>query len=471
MSTELKRIGEKARACAGLVFTTLYHHVTDIDNLRESYKALDGRKATGVDGTTKAEYGANLEENLQELSGKLKRMGYRPNPKRRSYVPKPGSDKKRPLGISCLEDKIVEEMVKRVLEPIYETEFEECSYGYRPGRSPQDCVQALGATVQQGRVSYVVEADIRGFFDHVNHEWLMKFLRKRIGDDRILRLINRMLKSGILEDGLVKASEEGTPQGSIISPLLSNVYLHYVLDQWFSQRVIRGCKGEAYFFRFADDFVACFQYKNEAEIFRRRLGERLGQFHLQLAEEKTSCIAFGRFARDNAAGRGEKPGEFTFLGFTFYCGKTRNGLFKVKRRTSRKKLGQSLSKFTEWARESRKVLRKGEMFRRAKTRIVGHLNYYAITDNGKMCSTYLYLATRILFKWINRKSQRKSYTWKGFNQVLKWVGWPTVRIRVQMSPFERGALPQNVQSKSRIRESLSYGSERGGDEHLCKACA
>ncbi len=444
MSTELKRIGEKARACPGLVFTSLYHHVTDIDNLRESYNSLDGRKATGIDGITKEAYGVELEANLQELSEKLKRMGYRPQPKKRGYVPKPGSDKKRPLGISSLEDKIVEEMVKRVLEPIYETEFERCSYGYRPGRSPQECVQALGATIQQRKVSYVVEADIRGFFDHVNHEWLIKFLEVRIGDKRILRLIYRMLKSGIMEDGLVRASEEGTPQGSIISPLLSNVYLHYVLDRWFIRRVTRGCKGEAYLFRFADDFVACFQNKGEAEIFRRRLGERLGYFHLQLAEEKTRSIEFGRFARGKARVRGEKPGEFTFLGFTFYCGKTRNGGFKVKRRTSRKKLSQSLRKFTEWARESRKTLRKGEMLRRAKARVIGHLNYYAVTDNGKMCGIYLYQATRILFKWINRKSQRKSYTWEGFNQVLKWVGWPTIRIRVNMSPFGGGALPQNV---------------------------
>lgn len=444
MSTELKRIGEKARTCAGLVFTSLYHHITDIDNLRDSYHSLDGRKATGMDGITKEAYGVDLERNLQELSGKLKQMGYRPKPKRRTYVPKPGSDTKRPLGISCFEDKIVEEMVKRVLEPIYETEFEKCSYGYRPGRSPLDCVQALGATIQQRNVSYVVEADIRGFFDHVNHQWLMKFLSKRIGDNRVLRLIHRMLKSGILEDGLVQASEEGTPQGSIISPLLSNIYLHYTLDQWFSRRVTKGCQGEAYFFRYADDFVACFQYKSEAEIFRRRLGERLDSVHLQLAEEKTNCIPFGRFARANAVAKGGKPGEFTFLGFTFYCGKTRNGRFKVKRRTSRKKMGQSLRKFTEWAKESRASLRKGEMLRRAKSRIQGHLNHYAITDNGRMCHTYLYLATRILFKWINRKSQRKAYTWKEFNQVLKWVGWPTARIQVQMSPFENGALPRNV---------------------------
>jgi hypothetical protein len=203
--------------------------------------------------------------------------------------------------------------------------------------------------------------------------------------------------------------------------------------------VTRGCKGEAYLFRFADDFVACFQYRQEAGIFHRRLGEVLNHYHLQLAEEKTSCMEFGRFARGIARARGEKPREFTFLGFTFYCGKTKKGRFKVKRRTSRKKLNQSLIKFTEWVRKARDTLRKGELLRRAKVRIVGHLNYYAITDNSKKCGDFLYFATRILFKWINRKSQRRSYTWEGFNQVLNWVKWPTTRIRVNMNPFERSA--------------------------------
>jgi group II intron reverse transcriptase/maturase len=434
MSTDLTRIGERARKEPDLVFTSLYHHVTDLDNLRDCYEALDDDKAVGVDGVTKEQYGENLEENLQSLSDWLKRMGYRPQPRRRTYIPKPGSDKGRPLGISCFEDKIVELAVKRVLEPIYEEIFEDSSYGYRPGRSQHSCLDKLGRTIQQRRINYVVESDIRGFFDEVSHKWMLKFLEHRIGDPRIRRLISRMLKGGIMEDGLVQASEKGTPQGSILSPLLSNIYLHYVLDLWFSRRIKRQCQGEAYYFRFADDFLACFEHKGDAEHFKNRLNGRLEGFALKVAEEKTRCIEFGRFARRDARKLGQKPKEFTFLGFTHYCGKTRKRNFRVKRRTSRKKFAESLREFTDWTRKSRSVLRKGEMLQRAKIRLSGHLNYYAITDNSRMCSRYRHYVTRILFKWLNRKSQRRSYTWKGYLQALKWVGWPKTSIRKDLSP-------------------------------------
>jgi group II intron reverse transcriptase/maturase len=437
VATDLTRIGEKARKEPGLVFTSLYHHICDVDNLCACYDALDAKKAPGVDGVTKEEYGRNLEENLRELSGRLKRMGYRPGPKRRSYIPKSGSEKGRPLGISNLEDKIVEEAVKRTLEPIYEAVFEDSRYGYRPERSQHQCLYALGRTIQQKKVTHVVEADIKRFFDTVNHEWMIKFLRHRIGDERVIRVIIRMLKSGILEDGLVRATEEGTPQGSILSPLLSNIYLHYVLDLWFSRRVSRQSRGEAYYFRFADDFVACFQYKGDAESFRKRLEDRLEGFGLKVAQEKSRCIEFGRFARQNANKRGEKPKEFTFLGFTHYCGKTKEGYFKVKRRTSRKKLGRSLRELTDWAKKARCVLKKGEMLRWARMKVIGHLSYYAITDNLERCSYYVYRATRIVFKWLNRKSQRKAYTWKGFEQALAWVRWPTVRVRKDLNPCRR----------------------------------
>jgi len=437
VANDLTRIGERARREPGLVFNNLYHHIYDEENLKSSYETLEAGKATGVDGETKEQYGENLEERLKDLSLRLRQMSYKPQPKRRSYIPKPGDAKGRPLGISCLEDKIVEGATKRTLEPIYEAVFEENSYGYRPGRSPHQCVDEVGRTIQQKKVNYVVEADIKGFFDAVNHEWMIKFLRHRIGDERVIRLIIRMLKGGIMEEGLVKATEEGTPQGSILSPLLSNIYLHYVLDLWFNKRYSKEIKGEAYYFRFADDFIACFQYREEAESFQRRLKDRLEGFNLQLAEEKTRSLQFGRFARQDAKKRDDKPKEFTFLGFTFYCGKTKNGYFKVKRKTSRKKLGLSLARFTEWAKKSRKVLKKGEMLKRARARVVGHLNYYAITDNTERCNDYLYYATRILFKWLNRKSQRKAYTWEKFNKALVWVDWPKPVVRKDLNPFRR----------------------------------
>ena len=437
MSTDLTRIGERARKQPDLIFTSLYHHVADLGNLRACYDALDGDKAVGVDGVTKEQYGDDLEENLRDLADRLKRMGYRPRPRRRSYIPKPGSEKGRPLGISCFEDKVVELAVKRVLEPIYEEIFEDSSYGYRPGRSQHSCLDKLGRTIQQKRVNHVVESDIRGFFDEVSHKWMLKFLAHRIGDRRIPRLISRMLKAGIMEDGLVQASEKGTPQGSILSPLLSNIYLHYVLDLWFSRRVKRQCRGKAYYFRFADDFLACFERKGDAENFTKWLTDRVEGFNLKVAEEKTRCIEFGRFARRDARKRGQKPEEFTFLGFTHYCGKTRNKKFRVKRRTSRKKFAHSLREFTEWARKSRSVLRKREMLQGAKMRLSGHLNYYAITDNTRMCSSYRHYLTGILFKWINRKSQRRSYTWKSFMQTLKRIGWPRTNIRVDLNPHRR----------------------------------
>ena len=438
MATDLTRIGQKARKEPDLVFTSLYHHIYDVDNLRACYDTLEADKATGVEGVSKEEYGENLEANLRDLSDRLKRMGYRPGPRRRSYIPKPGSAKGRPLGISNFEDKIVEQATKRTLEPIYEAVFEDSSYGYRPGRNQHQCLDALGRTIQQKKVNQVVEADVKSFFDSVNHEWMVKFLRHRIGDERVIRLIIRMLKSSIMEGGLVRAVEAGTPQGSMISPLLSNIYLHYVLDLWFSKRASRQSRGEAYYFRFADDFLACFQYKSDAEDFQRRLEDRLEGFGLELAKEKTRCIEFGRYARENAYNRGEKPKEFTFLGFTHYCGKTQAGYFKIKRRTSRKKLGQSLRKFTDWVKRARHVLRKGEMLRQARARVIGHLSYYAITDNTVRCSYYVYRTKHILFKWVNRKSQRKAYTWKSFIQALVWVKWPQPIIRKDLNPC-RGA--------------------------------
>lgn len=437
MARDLTRIGERARQEREERYTSLYHYVTDLEHLRACYAALPAARAAGVDGVGKQEYGRNLEAKLVELSTKLGRLGYRPQPVRRVYIRKPGTDKQRPLGILCLEDKLVAVALVRVLEQIYEADFIESSYGYRPERTQQQALDQLGRTIQQCPVNYLVEADIKGFFDHVNQEWLMKFLKHRIGDERVLRLIVRMLKSGIMEDGLVRASDEGVPQGGNLSPLLSNVYLHYTLDLWFERRFKPKCRGAAYYFRYADDFLACFQEREDAERFLRELGERLAQFHLELEATKTRLLEFGRFAEEQAQRRGGRPKTFDFLGFTHYCGHTRKGQFKVKRKTSGKKYRAKLEETKEWLQRERSRSKQGELLRQAKLKLIGHLNYYAITDNSEMCHLFRHEVMQLLYKWLNRQSQRRSCNWVRFKDALAWVGWPSVKIIHQLNPFSR----------------------------------
>ena len=440
MARDLTRIGEKARKEPKMKFTSIYHFVTDKEHLRACYERIDPGAAAGVDGVTKEEYGKELERNLEDLAERLNRMGYRPKPVKRILIPKAGSKKKRPIGIPCIEDKIVQKAMARVMEQIYEADFEGSSYGYRPGRKPHDALDELGRTIQQKKVNYVVEADIKGFFDHVNQEWLERFLEHRISDERIHRLVKRMLKAGVMEDGLVRASEEGVPQGGSLSPLLSNVYLHYALDVWF-ERVFRGqCRGEAYYFRFADDFVACFQNRKEAESFLREMEERLKKFNLEIEPSKTKLLEFGRFAEERAQRVGRKPEQFEFLGFTHYGGTTRHGKYKVKRMTSKKKFRAKLKEVGEWLKKERSHLKKGELLRRAKLKLEGHLNYYAITDNRGKCDEYKQQVEQLMFKWLNRQSQRRSYTWGRFKDALAWVQWPSVRIKHNLDPFRRSAL-------------------------------
>jgi group II intron reverse transcriptase/maturase len=435
VATNLERIGAYVVKHPQEVMTSLYHHVTDVDNLRTCFEELGATKAVGIDGVTKEGYGENLQANLHALSTRLKDMGYRPQHRRRSYIPKPGSEQGRPLAISAFEDKIVELAVKRVLEQIFEPLFLDSSYGYRPKRSPHDCLDAIGRTIQQQHINHVVEADIRSFFDRLNHEWLKKFLRHRIGDERLLRLIERMLKAGIMEDGLTHANEQGAAQGSIVSPLLSNVYLHFALDLWFEKRVKSSCQGSANLFRFADDFISVFQHKADAERFEMNLKDRLEGFGLEVAQEKTGRVEFGPYAVENAKRRGAARPHFTFLGFTHYCGKNRYGAFKVKRCTSRKKFQLKLREYTEWISKSRAKMDTAELIRRAKSRLQGHLNYYAITDNVGKCGNFHFWFTRITFKWLNRRSQRHSYNWQAFNQMLEAFKWPKVRLYKNLNPY------------------------------------
>jgi group II intron reverse transcriptase/maturase len=433
----LRRIAHRAQNYPREVYTSLYHHMYADETLKCSFLELKENVALGVDGVSVPDYKANLEDNIESLQERLIKQSYKPQPSRRTYIPKVGSRKKRPLGVPCVEDKLVQKSCKEVLEPIYEAKFCDYSYGYRPKRHCHDAIDALGRTIQQKKVSYVVEADIKGFFDQVNHDILIELLSYRIKDKRVIRLIRKMLKAGIMEDGLTRASDEGSPQGSILSPLLSNIYLHYCLDMWFKLMFKPACYGEAYFFRYADDFVACFQYKLDAEKYLKQMKARLERFNLEIEPSKTKLFEFGRFAEQNAKRKGIKPATFDFLGFTHYCSKTRYGSFKLARRTSKKKFTSKLKGYNLWLKEKRSQLGKRRIFMTSVNKLRGHLNYFAINDNLDRCMAFEYQMKRLLFKWVNRMSQRRSYTWKTFPKALEWYGWPSVRRKVNLSPFRK----------------------------------
>ena len=315
VETKLQRIAEKAGREPKFQFTSLFHLMNE-ELLLGCFERLRKDAVAGIDEVTKADYAANLTENLKELVKRLHRMSYRPQPVRRIYIPKPGSTKRRPLGIPALEDKLVQAGMVRILQAVYEQDFINDSYGFRPGRGCHDALRALSQTVENHPVNWIVEADIRGFFDNVSQEHLMAFVAPRIGDKRIQRYIRRFLKAGIQEDGAWRASERGTPQGGVISPLLANLYLHYTLDLWYQRRYRATCQGGSRLIRYADDFVGCFERKEDAKRFRTELEARLGQFGLEVAPEKTQVLAFGARAQREAQARGEKRSTFDFLGFT-----------------------------------------------------------------------------------------------------------------------------------------------------------
>jgi RNA-directed DNA polymerase len=438
VTTKLRRIAEKARKEPSFRFTSLYHLMNE-EHLRGCFQRLRKNAAAGIDNLTKEMYAENLDANLNGLVERLHRMAYRPQPVRRKYIPKPGSDKQRPLGIPCIEDKLVQAGLVRILEAIYEQDFLGDSYGFRPGRSCHQALRALSDTVENGAVNHIVEADIKGFFDHVNQEWLMKFLAHRIGDRRVLRMVKRFLKAGVAEDGNVTVSDEGTPQGGVISPLLANIYLHYVLDLWFEKVFRRSCTGTARLIRYADDFVVCFQYQLDAERFRRELRTRLEKFGLEVEPTKTRVVEFGRYAVQNAKAKGERPGTFDFLGFTHYCSTRRNGTgFRMKRVTARKRFTAKLEAFKEWLKKAR-TLKTAELWETAKAKLGGHYAYYGVTDNLPGIKRFAAEAEKLLFKWLNRRGKRNCLSWTKFCEMLKRFPLPQPRIKVSM--FERSVKP------------------------------
>lgn len=343
------------------------------ETLIASHKQMDRKKAKGIDGVSKDDYSKNLEENIPNLVERMKSGSYKPNATRRTYIPKDGSKKMRPLGISCYEDKLIENVIAQILTMIYEPKFYDDSFGFRPNRNCHQAVRQLVENIQYHKVCYIVEADIKGFFDNVNHQWMIKFLEHDIADKKFIEIINKFLKAGIMENGKYLESEKGTPQGNGASPLLANIYLHYVLDNWFDVMVKRKYKGETHLVRYCDDFVCCFQNKWEAEKFYKELIERFKKFGLQLALEKTKILEFGKFAKKNRERRGlDKPETFDFLGFTFYCSENSNKTyFRCKVKTSKKKYRSKVKAMKQWIKYNRNMPIR-ELINKINQKLRGH---------------------------------------------------------------------------------------------------
>jgi group II intron reverse transcriptase/maturase len=411
------------------------HHIS-VDLLRQSYGALKRDAAAGIDEVTWQEYGQGLEERLADLHDRIQAGRYRAHPSKRVWIDKPDG-RQRPIGITALEDKIVQKCLVWVLEQIYEEDFLGFSYGFRPGKSQHHALDAVYVAITQRKVSWVLDADIRGFFDTLDHGWLMKFVAHRVADPRILRLIRKFLRAGVSEDGQWSKTEVGTPQGAVLSPLLANIYLHYVLDLWVHWWRSHHAQGEVYIIRYCDDFVLGFQYRSDAERFQMELARRLAQFNLELHPEKTRLIEFGRFAAATRQKRGEgKPETFDFLGFTHYCAKRRSdGGFTVRRKTIAKRMRAKLKEVNQALRRKRhmSIWQQGRWLGAV---IRGHINYYGVPGNVESLDAFRTQAVRSWLKALRRRSQKgRSLTWSRFKHwIEKWI--PRVRI-VHPHPNQR----------------------------------
>jgi RNA-directed DNA polymerase len=414
----LARVRQAARRDKGLRFTTLLHHVYNPEMLRQAYLALKRDAAPGVDGQTWQSYGRDLEANLQDLSARLKRGAYRAKPVRRAFIPK-ADGRQRPLGVPALEDKIVQRATVEVLNAIYEVDFLGFSYGFRPGRSQHNALDALYTGLLTRKVNWVLDADIRGFFDTLDHEWLVKFIEHRIADRRVVRLIRKWLSAGVLEDGVRTVREVGTVQGGSVSPLLANVYLHYVFDLWVQRWRERQARGDVIVVRYADDFVLGFQHRHEAERFLRDLRERFAQFELELHPEKTRLIEFGAWAAKNRRRRGQgKPETFDFLGFTHICARKRsNGMFTVLRQTMRSRLQGKLHQVKA---ELRRRMHDPvpEVGRWLASVVRGHVRYYGVPMNGPALWRFRLLVGRLWHRTLCRRSQTGRVSWERMCRLI-----------------------------------------------------
>lgn len=430
METKLARISQLSKENPDMVFTSIGHLINK-ELLMECHKTMDGKKAVGIDGVTKEDYGRNLEENLDKLVGRLKQKSYKPQPARRVEIPK-DNGKTRPLSIYCYEDKLVQEALKRVLEAVFEPHFYDEMWGFRPNWGCHKAIQSLNVMLEKRPTSYVLDADIKGFFDHINHDWAVRFIESRIKDPNIIRLVRRMLKGGILEDYRYEKTEEGSGQGSVCSPIIANIYMHYVLVWWFKEKMQPRFRGYSGLTVYADDFVVVFQYKDDAERFYEHLKKRMEHFGMTLEENKTRLIEFGRFAEERCAKKGRKPQTFTFLGFTHYCSHGRNGKFRVKRKTSKKKFAKKCKEVHRIIRDMR-TRRLAVIIKKMNQILVGYYHYYGITDNIDSLRNFRRQMRKSLFKWLNRRSQKKSYTWEQFDDMLRT--YPLAEPKIYVSVY------------------------------------
>jgi group II intron reverse transcriptase/maturase len=433
MTISLSSFTQMARDNPKMKFTSLMGMVFNVDGLLDSFDRLPAQKAAGVDGMQKDVYAVGKEGRIADLSARLRRMGYRPKPSLRVYIPKANGGV-RPLGIPSFEDKIVQDRLSQILQAIWEPEFRECSYGYRPNRGAHDALRRVAEIITNVSTQWVVEADIKGFFTNVCHEHLMKFLEYRISDPCFLRTIRRFLIAGVMEDGQFSPSDEGTPQGGLVSPVLANIYLHYVLDWWFEGAYAQTCRGRASMVRFADDFVCCFQDEDDAKRFMSTMTERLAQFGLEVEPSKTKLIRFGSHAQRDCGKDGRRrPATFSFLGLTHYVGTSRTGRFVVGRKTEGKRMGKKLK---ELGLKLQRLRQEGgkAMLTYVRQHLQGHFNYYGVSGNSRSINVYGYHAAKVLLKWLNRRSQRPSVTWELFYQLLREGLLPKPRIIHNLYP-------------------------------------
>jgi RNA-directed DNA polymerase len=445
----LARVREAAKKDKKLQFTALLHHV-NIDLLRDSYRGLKKQAAPGVDEVTWKEYGENLEARLADLHGRIHRGAYHAKPSRRVWIPKPDG-RQRPIGMAALEDKIVQRAIGTVLNQIWEEDFLGFSYGFRPGRNQHDALDALWVGIVRKKVNWILDLDIRSFFDKLQHDWLVKFVEHRIGDKRVVRLIQKWLKAGVMEEGQWIETEEGSPQGSVISPILANLYLHYVLDVWVEVWRKKLAQGEMIIVRYADDAVLGFERREEAERFLEQLRERVAKFGLELHPDKTRLIEFGRYAADNRKQRGEgKPETFNFLGFTHYCGVShKTGYFTVHRKTIGKRM---TAKLNDIKAKLRKRLHAGvtDTVEWLQQVVRGYFQFYAIPGNTSRIHSFRREVLRLWYRALRRRSQRSSLTWESFFERLANL-LPPVQV-LHPYPSQRfDAKHPNIRGKNRVR--------------------